>query len=77
MTRHLLRDDDLTPDEQREVLDLADTVKAEPFASVTTSGTTPAAWWANQRPVRPIPVCTSSRTSSAPRSAVNRRAAAR
>jgi len=32
MTRHLLRDDDLTPDEQREVLDLADAVKAEPFA---------------------------------------------
>ena len=24
------------------------------------------AWWANQAPVRPMPVCTSSRTSSAP-----------
>ena len=30
--RHLLRDDDLTPDEQREVLDLADALKAAPFA---------------------------------------------
>ncbi|WP_232668596.1 ornithine carbamoyltransferase [Pseudonocardia sp. TRM90224] len=32
MTRHLLRDDDLTPAEQREVLDLADTMKADTFA---------------------------------------------
>jgi ornithine carbamoyltransferase len=31
MTRHLLRDDDLTPDEQREVLDLADAMKADRF----------------------------------------------
>ena len=30
--RHLLRDDDLDPVEQLEVLDLADRVKAEPFA---------------------------------------------
>ncbi len=30
--RHLLRDDDLTPDEQREVLDLADALKAAPFS---------------------------------------------
>lgn len=30
--RHLLRDDDLTPVEQAEVLDLAAAVKAEPFA---------------------------------------------
>jgi ornithine carbamoyltransferase len=30
--RHLLRDDDLTPAEQREVLDLADALKAAPFA---------------------------------------------
>jgi ornithine carbamoyltransferase len=30
--RHLLRDDDLTPDEQREVLDLADVLKAAPFS---------------------------------------------
>jgi ornithine carbamoyltransferase len=29
--RHLLRDDDLTPDEQREVLDLADAMKADRF----------------------------------------------
>jgi ornithine carbamoyltransferase len=30
--RHLLRDDDLTPDEQAEVLALAATMKADPFA---------------------------------------------
>jgi len=30
--RHFLRDDDLTTDEQRAVLDLADAVKARPFA---------------------------------------------
>jgi ornithine carbamoyltransferase len=30
--RHFLRDDDLTPAEQAEVLDLAVAVKAEPFA---------------------------------------------
>ena len=29
-----------------------------------------ACWYANQEPVRPMPVCTSSSTSSAPRSAV-------
>ena len=32
MTRHLLRDDDLTPAEQAEVLDLADALKAAPFS---------------------------------------------
>ncbi|WP_214404302.1 ornithine carbamoyltransferase [Pseudonocardia lacus] len=32
MVRHLLRDDDLTPDEQRDVLDLADAMKADPLA---------------------------------------------
>ena len=37
-----------------------------PFASVSTSGTTPAAWQANQAPVRPIPLWISSITSSAP-----------
>jgi ornithine carbamoyltransferase len=31
MTRHFLRDDDLTPAEQAEVLDLATTLKAAPF----------------------------------------------
>jgi ornithine carbamoyltransferase len=30
--RHFLRDDDLTPDEQAEVLDLADALKADPFS---------------------------------------------
>ncbi|MBC8094021.1 MAG: ornithine carbamoyltransferase [Pseudonocardia sp.] len=30
--RHLLRDDDLTPDEQREILDLADAMKADRYA---------------------------------------------
>jgi ornithine carbamoyltransferase len=38
MVRHLLRDDDLTPDEQREVLDLADAMKAEPFAQRPLAG---------------------------------------
>ena len=32
MPRHLLRDDDLTPAEQAEILDLADTLKAAPFS---------------------------------------------
>jgi ornithine carbamoyltransferase len=32
VVRHLLRDDDLTPAEQREVLDLADVLKAAPFS---------------------------------------------
>ena len=31
MTRHFLRDDDLSPAELVEVLDLADRMKAEPF----------------------------------------------
>ncbi|PRX46779.1 ornithine carbamoyltransferase [Prauserella shujinwangii] len=31
MPRHFLRDDDLTPDEQRAVLDLADDVKRQPY----------------------------------------------
>ncbi len=30
MTRHFLRDDDLSPDELVEVLDLADAIKADP-----------------------------------------------
>jgi ornithine carbamoyltransferase len=38
MTRHLLRDDDLTPDEQREILDLAAEMKAEPFAHRPLAG---------------------------------------
>ena len=32
MIRHLLRDDDLTPAEQSEILDLADALKAAPFS---------------------------------------------
>ncbi|KAA2256378.1 ornithine carbamoyltransferase [Solihabitans fulvus] len=32
MPRHFLRDDDLNPDEQRDVLDLADLMKADPVA---------------------------------------------
>ncbi len=36
--RHLLRDDDLTPDEQREVLDLADAMKADRFAHRPLAG---------------------------------------
>ncbi|MFV2198143.1 ornithine carbamoyltransferase [Nocardiopsis sp. LOL_012] len=31
MTRHFLRDDDLTPDEQARVLDLADRMKKDPY----------------------------------------------
>jgi ornithine carbamoyltransferase len=38
MSRHLLRDDDLTPDEQREVLDLADAMKADRFAHRPLAG---------------------------------------
>ena len=38
MTRHFLRDDDLTPDEQAEVLDLAAELKAEPFGSRPLAG---------------------------------------
>jgi len=38
MTRHLLRDDDLTPDEQREILDLADAMKADRFAHRPLAG---------------------------------------
>ena len=37
-----------------------------PLARVTTSGTMPVCWCGNQVPVRPMPVCTSSSTSSAP-----------
>ena len=48
-----------------------------PFASVSTSGWTPAACPANQSPVRPMPLCTSSSTSRAPASVQIRRAAAR
>jgi ornithine carbamoyltransferase len=36
--RHVLRDDDLSPDEQREVLDLADTMKADRFAHHPLAG---------------------------------------
>jgi ornithine carbamoyltransferase len=36
--RHLLRDDDLTPAEQAEVLDLAARLKAAPYASTTLAG---------------------------------------
>jgi ornithine carbamoyltransferase len=38
MPRHFLRDDDLTPAEQREVLDLADQFKADPFGSNPLAG---------------------------------------
>ncbi|MEE4025911.1 ornithine carbamoyltransferase [Gordonia sp. PKS22-38] len=38
MTRHFLRDDDLTPDEQAEVLALAAEVKAAPFANRPLEG---------------------------------------
>jgi ornithine carbamoyltransferase len=38
MPRLFLRDDDLTPDEQREVLDLADDFKADPFGRNPLAG---------------------------------------
>jgi ornithine carbamoyltransferase len=38
MIRHLLRDDQLSPDEQRAVLDLADALKADPFGSRPLAG---------------------------------------
>lgn len=38
MTRHFLRDDDLTPDEQAQVLDLADALKADRFSRRPLAG---------------------------------------
>jgi ornithine carbamoyltransferase len=38
MTRHFLRDDDLTPDEQREILDLAEELKADRFSRTPLAG---------------------------------------
>ncbi|MGH3832864.1 MAG: ornithine carbamoyltransferase [Pseudonocardiaceae bacterium] len=38
MQRHFLRDDDLTPAEQREILDLADELKADPFGRTPLAG---------------------------------------
>src|SRR5690606_24828372 len=43
------------------------------LAIVTTSGTTPSAWWANQRPQRPRPDWTSSTIMRIPRSSQRRR----
>lgn len=43
MTRHFLRDDDLTPAEQREVLDLAARLKADRFAERPLEGQKTAA----------------------------------
>lgn len=37
-----------------------------PLASVITSGVTPSCSWPHQRPVRPVPVWTSSKISSTP-----------
>ena len=38
MPRHFLRDDDLTPAEQREILDLADDFKADPLGHTPLAG---------------------------------------
>jgi ornithine carbamoyltransferase len=38
MPRHFLRDDDLSPEEQAAVLDLADELKRDPFASQALAG---------------------------------------
>lgn len=43
MTRHFLRDDDLSPAEQREVLDLAARLKREPYAARPLAGPQSAA----------------------------------
>ena len=47
------------------------------LAMVTTSGSSPWAWKANQCPVRPSPVCTSSSMSNALRSLHRARTAPR
>ena len=47
---------------------------ARPFASVTASGRTPARCQAKNSPVRPTPVCTSSKTRSASCSSASARA---
>ena len=38
MTRHFLRDDDLSPSEQAEVLDLASQLKSEPYSRKPFAG---------------------------------------
>jgi ornithine carbamoyltransferase len=43
MVRHLLRDDDLTPDEQRAVLDLADELKRDRYRNRALEGPRPVA----------------------------------
>jgi ornithine carbamoyltransferase len=43
MLRHFLRDDDLSPAEQAEVLDLADRMKADPFGHTPLAGRSVAA----------------------------------
>ncbi|MFD8500184.1 ornithine carbamoyltransferase [Amycolatopsis sp. NPDC059657] len=43
MPRHFLRDDDLTPQEQADILDLADKLKAEPHSSQALKGKSIAA----------------------------------
>ncbi|MGX7829281.1 ornithine carbamoyltransferase [Actinokineospora sp. 24-640] len=43
MVRHFLRDDDLNPAEQREVLDLAKTLKADPLGTRSLAGKAVAA----------------------------------
>jgi ornithine carbamoyltransferase len=43
MVRHLLRDDDLSPEEQKAVLDLADTMKADRYAHRPLAGPRPVA----------------------------------
>jgi hypothetical protein len=38
MTRHFLRDDDISPEEQSEILDLALKLKANPYSEKTFAG---------------------------------------
>jgi len=51
--------------------------EAIPLAVVTISGSTPACWIAHQRPVRPMPDCTSSATRRMPCSSHSSRRARR
>ena len=48
-----------------------------PLASVITSGATSSCWWPNHLPVRPTPVCTSSKIRIVPVSSHSRRSPAR
>ena len=66
---------------QTQLADMELAPKGKPppigLARAMMSGTTSSCWCANQRPVRPIPLCTSSKMSRQPRSSHSRRNPAR